>query len=914
MYSVSGANLHGQWLEENPILIEFQTLQNVRNSEVHFDINQAKLEYISWSYNLFQSANKFYLSGSWQGSPNRFIQVPLPHEKLIDTQLLLTGNEHNLFICDTNSHTMWVMSLEDHKDVKRFNLFTETLVAGATKRLKRVDTALKVCVTNHNSMYLTARGSIYSGALPSLVDTSMCTGNICDIQCGYEHSLLLTDTGQVYSWGNGRKLQLGHGNLTNIESPTLIEALAGVTITQISAGGWHSLALSEFGDVYAWGWNDTEKGVKKMEDLCKAYITYARQLSSQGLYNKAFDFYLMAFGQCPETKSIIESEFRVVLIRLNELLANYGKIEQIFINFDKAVNAFPGKDSVLDMGTGTGLLAMYANECTPLATTGCEGSDIMAKLAETIMQENLVQDVVIVNKMSTNMDCKEIGGRRSLLVTEMFDSGLLGEQVLQSLSHAWNNLIAHSGRVIPCSAEFFVVAAKCDRLNMKYQLQHSAKELLNIPGLTVHTLTFGETYDCEDVHLFKDIKYMTDTQSLLKINYNSYDDIKGKLQGNEPLDIKWTVKEGGEINIVVGWFNLHLTENIMITTNPTSDSRANAWQQAVFFNFIPRNAHENETLEAQFLINGGKMTLVPDDSIHISWISPETIRFLNDYEYTKKITDCIGTACVYLGQIVEISQADIVDTCPFPLFGLLMMKHGARSLVCCAKSSSDKKFFKKVFKANKVPLSKITFFIGNQWTSNSLGKTKYHAIFCHTFELCGDIDLRQQEIAQHLKQRHLHQEGLYLPANVHLIGQLVSSHWLDINNRVYDENVTNYKIAMHINKFQVSQNYCIDFTNLDYFEISSPTVIGTLTSEMESDVINIPVIHDGNANAILCWYCIELLEDLGGIQTNRSDSFIDGMAFLAHPALPMVQGGFANVLRCVDFDGSFKLMVDTDAM
>ncbi|KAI8430357.1 hypothetical protein MSG28_000652, partial [Choristoneura fumiferana] len=672
MYSVSGANLHGQWLEENPILIEFQTLQNVRNSEVHFDINQAKLEYISWSYNLFQSANKFYLSGSWQGSPNRFIQVPLPHEKLIDTQLLLTGNEHNLFICDTNSHTMWVMSLEDHKDVKRFNLFTETLVAGATKRLKRVDTALKVCVTNHNSMYLTARGSIYSGALPSLVDTSMCTGNICDIQCGYEHSLLLTDTGQVYSWGNGRKLQLGHGNLTNIESPTLIEALAGVTITQISAGGWHSLALSEFGDVYAWGWNDTVAWChfQKALNVDSGFVDAEKNLNSvKNLLVERWHF------------RMLNDRFR------NE--AYHAAIVETVI---------PGKDSVLDMGTGTGLLAMYANECTPLATTGCEGSDIMAKLAETIMQENLVQDVVIVNKMSTNMDCKEIGGRRSLLVTEMFDSGLLGEQVLQSLSHAWNNLIAHSGRVIPCSAEFFVVAAKCDRLNMKYQLQHSAKELLNIPGLTVHTLTFGETYDCEDVHLFKDIKYMTDTQSLLKINYNSYDDIKGKLQGNEPLDIKWTVKEGGEINIVVGWFNLHLTENIMITTNPTSDSRANAWQQAVFFNFIPRNAHENETLEAQFLINGGKMTLVPDDSIHISWISPETIRFLNDYEYTKKITDCIGTACVYLGQIVEISQADIVDTCPFPLFGLLMMKHGARSLVCCAKSSSDKKFFKKVFK------------------------------------------------------------------------------------------------------------------------------------------------------------------------------------------------------------------------
>lgn len=729
-----------------------------------------------------------------------------------------------------------------------------------------------------------------------------------------------------------------------------------------------------------------------MEDFCRTYITYARQLSSQGLYNKAFDFYLMAFDQCSERKPFFESEFRVVLVRLNELLQTYGKIEEIFSNFGKAISAFPGnmyllndigkylfkygyysmawchfqkainvdsgyvdaeknlnsvknllverwhfrmlndrirneayhaailetvipgKDSVLDVGTGTGLLALYANECAPLATTGCEGSDVMAKLAEVILQENSVHDIVIVNKMSTNMDATELGGRKSLIITEMFDSGLLGEQVLQSLSHAYNNLMGHCGRVLPCYAEFFVVAAKCDRLNMKYQLQSSAKELLNIPGLTIHTLTYGETYDCEDVHLFKDIKYRTDIQSLLKINFNNYDDIKGKLQQSEPFDIKWTVKEGGEINIVVGWFNLHLTEKIMITTNPTSECRANAWQQAVFFNFIPRNAHENETLDAQFRVNGGKMTLVSDGSVHISRISPETIRFLNDYEYTKKITDCIGAACDYLGQNIEISQVDIVDACPFPLFGLLMMKRGARSLVCCAKTASDKKFFKKVFKANNMPLSKISFFVGNRWTPHSLGKTKYHAIFCHTFELCGDIDLRQREIAQNLKQKNLHQEGLYLPANVHLIGQLVSSQWLDINNRVYDENVANYKIAMHMNKFQVSQNYCIDFTNLDYFEISSPIVIGTLTSEMESDVINdVPIINDGNANAILCWYSIELVKDSGEIQTNRSDSFIDGMAFLAHPALPMVQGGFANVLRCVDFDGSFKLMVDTDA-
>lgn len=62
---------------------------------------------------------------------------------------------------------------------------------------------------------------------------------------------------------NFRRCQLGHGNLLNKEAPTLVEGLAGIKITKIKAGGWHSLALSEFGDLYAWGWNDTgQLGVK----------------------------------------------------------------------------------------------------------------------------------------------------------------------------------------------------------------------------------------------------------------------------------------------------------------------------------------------------------------------------------------------------------------------------------------------------------------------------------------------------------------------------------------------------------------------------------------------------------------------------------------------------------------------------
>lgn len=37
--------------------------------------------------------------------------------------------------------------------------------------------------------------------------------------------------------------------------PVQVKALGGINITQISAGGWHSCAVSKDGDLYTWGWN-----------------------------------------------------------------------------------------------------------------------------------------------------------------------------------------------------------------------------------------------------------------------------------------------------------------------------------------------------------------------------------------------------------------------------------------------------------------------------------------------------------------------------------------------------------------------------------------------------------------------------------------------------------------------------------
>ncbi|XP_065703409.1 RCC1 domain-containing protein 1 isoform X1 [Patagioenas fasciata] len=74
---------------------------------------------------------------------------------------------------------------------------------------------------------------------------------------GCEHVLVLGAVGEIFTWGGGRHGQLGHGTLESEPQPRLLEALAGVAMQAVAAGGWHSASVSEAGDLYVWGWNES---------------------------------------------------------------------------------------------------------------------------------------------------------------------------------------------------------------------------------------------------------------------------------------------------------------------------------------------------------------------------------------------------------------------------------------------------------------------------------------------------------------------------------------------------------------------------------------------------------------------------------------------------------------------------------
>jgi hypothetical protein len=68
------------------------------------------------------------------------------------------------------------------------------------------------------------------------------------------HSVAVTETGELYTWGNGDKSRLGHGGTAKEYSPRIVTALTGkAPVKDVACGLGHTLALLANGQVYSWG-------------------------------------------------------------------------------------------------------------------------------------------------------------------------------------------------------------------------------------------------------------------------------------------------------------------------------------------------------------------------------------------------------------------------------------------------------------------------------------------------------------------------------------------------------------------------------------------------------------------------------------------------------------------------------------
>jgi alpha-tubulin suppressor-like RCC1 family protein len=74
------------------------------------------------------------------------------------------------------------------------------------------------------------------------------------LAAGSSHTCALTEAGGLHCWGDNAHGQLGDGTSEDRSTPVRVSGLERGVIA-LTAGGWHTCALTEDGGVHCWGWN-----------------------------------------------------------------------------------------------------------------------------------------------------------------------------------------------------------------------------------------------------------------------------------------------------------------------------------------------------------------------------------------------------------------------------------------------------------------------------------------------------------------------------------------------------------------------------------------------------------------------------------------------------------------------------------
>ncbi|XP_071946784.1 uncharacterized protein [Antedon mediterranea] len=185
---------------------------------------------------------------------------------------------------------------------------------------------------------------------------------VCQVTCGKEHVLILTESGDVYSFGIGSRGQLGHGIPNSEKEPRVIEALQGIRVSAISCGGWHSAALSAIGDIYIWGWNESgqlgfpmkskptlKAQHKKFITADSYYPTYCdketQEKSSENIENKAEQSEHEILNYRTQSNNKLESSLESE--KINEDEASCSRVKDLSSHGDVALQ-FAMIPSLLD--------------------------------------------------------------------------------------------------------------------------------------------------------------------------------------------------------------------------------------------------------------------------------------------------------------------------------------------------------------------------------------------------------------------------------------------------------------------------------------------------------------------------------------------------------------------------------------
>lgn len=264
---------------------------------------------------------------------------------------------------------------------------------------------------------------------------------------------------------------------------------------------------------------------------------------------------------------ILTDEARNLIPRWHfAMLNDHERNDALAVALERQIT--PGS-RVLDIGSGTGLLAMMAIRAGASHVTSCETNPVMAEIAREIVADHDMADVItIVPKRSTDLVVgRELPAPVDFLVSEIVDCGLIGEGILPTISHAREHLLAPGGQMLPRSARLLGCLVDSP-------VAASLNQAGTAAGFDVRQINTVATQGHFPIRLNTwPHRIVSDVVEL------AHFDLVHDALTDGSSEVHLTATEQGTAHALVVWFEMDLGAGVVIRNSP--DNLRSHWMQAL---------------------------------------------------------------------------------------------------------------------------------------------------------------------------------------------------------------------------------------------------------------------------------------------------------------------------------------------
>ena len=275
-------------------------------------------------------------------------------------------------------------------------------------------------------------------------------------------------------------------------------------------------------------------------------------------------------------------------------------------------------DVVLDIGTGTGILAIAAAKAGAKHVYAIELSG-MADVAEAMIAVNGLADrITLLRGESQNI---ELPQKADVLVTEIIGDAPFGERVLETVSDARRRLLKPDAVMIPEGITVGLVPLRLPeelidtyifspknvgKWTADYGIDFAGAQAASaavcgsaVKSLTTHRLRPAEYARCQA---------LGDPAELLHIDFATFQEVTVR------CSTEITIKQSGWLHGVAMYFDLEIGGGERLSTapqgtKPLAMSEDNAWKIVTWLRLQPLEVRAGDRLQAEFVYQGGPSQL-----------------------------------------------------------------------------------------------------------------------------------------------------------------------------------------------------------------------------------------------------------------------------------------------------------------